>query len=171
MIYRNWCGKLKIRNWWINKIETTPVDSSKLRDVLKTEVIKKILYDELRLRLIRLKLEKIKSVDTNLEQTASNWADDRVILIFDKSIYAQNSFSLLHRNFILNFNIIHGSKNWPRNPTINFPLKFFFVTAKLVRNAIKSQFAFNGWRIAFDGEGPSSFSNEFFADVIILLYW
>ena len=72
LIYRNWCGKLKTRNWWINKIETTPIDSSKLRDVLKTEVIKKILYDELRLRLIRLKLEKIKSVDTNLEQTASN---------------------------------------------------------------------------------------------------
>ena len=72
MIYRNWCDKLKIRNWWINKIETTPIDSSKLGDVLKTEVIKKILYDELRLRLIRLKFEKTKSVDTNLEQTTSN---------------------------------------------------------------------------------------------------
>ena len=72
LIYPNWCGKLKIRNWWINKIETTQVNSSKPRDVIKTEVIKNILYDEVRLRLKRLKLEKIKSVDTNLEQTTSN---------------------------------------------------------------------------------------------------
>ena len=72
LIYRNWCGKLKIRDWWINKIETNPIDSSNLRDVIKTEVIRKILYGELRLRLKRLKLEKIKSVDINLEQTSSN---------------------------------------------------------------------------------------------------
>ena len=31
----------------IDKIETTPIDSSKLHDVVKTEVVKKILYGDL----------------------------------------------------------------------------------------------------------------------------
>ena len=65
-------ASLKSEIEWINKIETNPIDSSNLRDVIKTEVIRKILYGELRLRLKRLKLEKIKSVDINLEQTSSN---------------------------------------------------------------------------------------------------
>ena len=65
-------ASLKSEIEWINKTETNPIDSSNLRDVIKTEVIRKILYGELRLRLKRLKLEKIKSVDINLEQTSSN---------------------------------------------------------------------------------------------------
>ena len=65
-------ASLKSEIEWINKAETNPIDSSNLRDVIKTEIIRRILYDELRLRLKRLKLEKIKSVDINLEQTSSN---------------------------------------------------------------------------------------------------
>ena len=65
-------ASLKSEIEWINKTETNPIDSSNLRDVIKTEIIRRILYDELRLRLKRLKLEKIKSVDINLEQTSSN---------------------------------------------------------------------------------------------------
>ena len=39
-----------------------------------------------------------------------------------------------------------------------------FGTVKLVRNADKSKFTYNGRRIAFDGEGSWSFGNDF--DVI-----
>ena len=82
----------------------------------------------------------------------------------------QNSFSSLYKNTISNFKIIYESNNWPRNPTNNFPLKkFLFVTVKSIRNALKSQFAFNGSRIEFDGEGSRNFGNEFSVDVIIFL--
>ena len=42
-----------------------------------------------------------------------------------------------------------------------------FVTIKLVRNAIKSKFTYNGRGIAFDGEGSWSFGNDFARNVLI----
>ena len=40
-------------------------------------------------------------------------------------------------------------------------------TTKLVRNAIKSKFTYNGWGIAFDGEGSWSFHDDFARHAVI----
>ena len=38
---------------------------------------------------------------------------------------------------------------------------------KLVRNAIKSKFFYNGWEKEFDGKGSRSFGNDFARNVVI----
>ena len=38
---------------------------------------------------------------------------------------------------------------------------------KLVRNAIKSKFIYNGWENEFDGKGSWSFGNDFARNVVI----
>ena len=38
---------------------------------------------------------------------------------------------------------------------------------KLVRNAIKSKFIYNGWEKEFDGKGSWSFGNDFARNVVI----
>ena len=114
--------------------------------------------------------EKMKPFNTNAQLTMSNLANGRVILTFNNSVLVQESSSSLHSNFILynwslHFKFIH---NWSRNPADNFPLKnCLFGTAKLVRNATKSQFIYNGWGIALDGEGSWSFDNDLARNVII----
>ena len=56
---------------------------------------------------------------------------------------------------------------WPRNPANNFALtNCLFGTVKLVRNAIKGKFTYNGQEIAFDREGSWIFGNEFGRNVI-----
>ena len=42
-----------------------------------------------------------------------------------------------------------------------------FGTVKLVRNAIKSKFIYNGWGIEFDGEDEWSFGNNYAGNVLI----
>ena len=47
--------------------------------------------------------------------------------------------------------IVYELNNWTRNPTSNFPLKnCLFGTVKLVWNAIKNKFIYNGWGIEFE---------------------
>ena len=49
--------------------------------------------------------------------------------------------------------MVYELNTWSRNPVNNFTLKnSLFGTVKLVRNAIKSKFTYNGRGIAFDGE-------------------
>ena len=56
----------------------------------------------------------------------------------------------------------------PRTPTNDIPLKScLFGTVKLLRNAIKSTFIYNGRGIEFDGEGSWSFSNDVPRKVVI----
>ena len=46
---------------------------------------------------------------------------------------------------MLNVCIVYKLNNWPRNPTNNFPQQNCLLgTVKLVRDAIKSKFTYNG---------------------------
>ena len=93
-----------------------------------------------------------------------NLANDRVTLKFSNSVLVQKKILYC----IVNLYIVYESNNWPRNPTNNFSLKScLFGTVKLVANAIKSKFSYNGRGIAFDGEGSWSFANDFAKNVVI----
>ena len=98
----------------------------------------------------------------------SNLAKGRVNLKLN-SVLVQKRFYSLYSNFILNLYIVHKLKTWPLNPANNFTLKivFFFGTVKLVRNTIKSKFAYNGGGIGYNGEVSWSFGNEFARNVAI----
>ena len=105
--------------------------------------------------------EKIKPSDTKLESIMSNLANGRVIIKFSNSVLVEKSTSSLYGNLILNLYIVYGLNNSPRKPTNNFPLKnCLLVTVKLVRNAGKSKFTYNGQEIAFNGEGSLSFTGK-----------
>ena len=66
-------------------------------------------------------------------------------LKFSNSVLERKSSSSLYRNFILISYIVYELNNWPHNLTNNFPLKnCLFGTVKLVRNAIKNEFIYNG---------------------------
>ena len=98
----------------------------------------------------------------------SNLANGRVILKFNNFALVQKSSPSLCSNFILNLCIVYELNNWPRNPTNSFSLKnCLFGTVKLVRNAIKNKFTYNGWGITFDGEGSWSFGNGCARNVLI----
>ena len=57
-------------------------------------------------------------------------------------------------NFVLNLYIVSELNNWPHNPINNCPLKScLFENVKLVKDAIKSKFSYNGQGIAFDWKG------------------
>ena len=74
----------------------------------------------------------------------------------------------MHSSLILNSYFTYKLNTWPSNPANNFTLKYcLFGTVKLVRNTIKSEFTYNGRRIAFDGEGSWSFRNDFARNVVI----
>ena len=89
--------------------------------------------------------KKIKPFDTNLEPTMSNLANGRINLKFKTSVLKLKMFSSLYSDFNLNIYIVYELSNWPHNPTNNFKLKnYLFGTVKLVRNAIKSKFMYNG---------------------------
>ena len=89
-----------------------------------------------------------------------------VILKFNNSVLVQKSSSL-YSNFILNLYIVYELNNQSCNPSNNFPLKnCLFVPFKLVNNAIKSKFTYNGGGIAIDG-GSWSFGNDFARNVVI----
>ena len=89
--------------------------------------------------------QKIKPFDFNLEPTKSNLANGRAILKLNNSALLQKSSSPLYSNFILNLHIVDKLNNRPRNPFNNFPLEnCLFSTVKLVKNAIKSKFTYNG---------------------------
>ena len=84
----------------------------------------------------------------------SNLANGRVFIKFSNYVLVQKSTSSSYSKFILNLYIVYGLNNWPRKPTNNFPLKnCLLVTVKLVRNAVKTKFTYNGQGLAFDGEG------------------
>ena len=92
----------------------------------------------------------------------SNLANGRVILKFTNSVLLQKNFSSLYSNCILKLYIVYELNNWSRNPTNNFtPNNCLFGTVKLVKNAIKRKFTYNGQEIAFDGEGMWSFGTGF----------
>ena len=96
----------------------------------------------------------------------SNLANGRVNVKFNNSVLVQINFSSLYSNFILSLYIVYQLNNCPRNPTNNFHLKnCLFGTLKLVRNAIKSKFTYNGRGIAF--EGLRSFGTDFASNVVI----
>ena len=91
--------------------------------------------------------KKIKLFDTNLELTMSNLVNGKVILKLNNSSLVQKKISSLYSNFISNFYIVYKLNTWPRNPTNNFTLKNCFsgnYLFKLVRNAVKSNFTYNG---------------------------
>ena len=82
----------------------------------------------------------------------SNLGDSRVKLKLNNYVLARKIFSTMLFNFILNLYIVYELNAWPRDPANNFPLKnCLFGTFKLVRNADKSKFIYNGQKIAFDG--------------------
>ena len=98
----------------------------------------------------------------------SSLANGKVILKFNNSVLVENFYSSFYSNFILNLYIVSELNTWPRNPTNTFPLKHcLFVTVKLVRNTSKHKFIYNGWEIAFDGEGSWSFDNDFARNIVI----
>ena len=75
----------------------------------------------------------------------SNLANGGVNLKFKNTVFVQKSHSSLYDNFILSLYLVYELNHWPRDPTNNFPLKYFlFGTVKLVRNAIKSTCVYNG---------------------------
>ena len=97
--------------------------------------------------------EKNKPFDSNFKLTIYNLANGRVILKFNNSVLVQKSSSILYSNIILNLCIAYELNNWLCDPTSNFPLNnCLFDTVKLVRNAIKCKFTYNGSAIAFDRE-------------------
>ena len=98
----------------------------------------------------------------------SSLANGRVILKFSNSVLVQKTFSSLYNNFILNLYTVYELSTWPRNPDNNFTLKIIlFGTVKLTRNADKSKFTYNDWRIAFDRKGFWSFDNDTVRNVVI----
>ena len=97
--------------------------------------------------------KKIKPFATGLEVTISNLATGRVNIRFNNSVLVQESFYSLYSNLFLNY-MVYELSNWPPNPTEKVTLKHCLLgTLKLGRNVIKSKFTYNGWGIAFDGEG------------------
>ena len=75
----------------------------------------------------------------------SNLANARLNLKFNNSVLVQICFSSLYSNFILNLYIAYELNTWSRNPINNFTLRNrLFVTIKLVRNAIKCKFVYDG---------------------------
>ena len=77
--------------------------------------------------LTRISSEKNKPLDTNLEPTMSNLANDKVILKFSNSILVQEFFSSLYSNFILNLGLVYELYSWPHQPTNNFILKIIYL--------------------------------------------
>ena len=74
----------------------------------------------------------------------------------------------MYSSLILNLYIVFELNNWPHNFINNFPLKSCLSdTVKLVRNANKNKFIYNGRRIVFDGEVSVSFGNNFAGNIII----
>ena len=75
----------------------------------------------------------------------SSLVNGRIILKFKNSVLVQKNSSSLYSNFILNLYIVYELNNGPCNPTNSFPLKnCLFGTVRLVRNAIKDKFIYNG---------------------------
>ena len=72
----------------------------------------------------------------------------------------QKRSSSLYTNIILNLYIVFELNKWPRNPTNNFTLKdYLFCIVKLIKNADKYKFNYNGREIAFNRKGSWSFGN------------
>ena len=95
----------------------------------------------------------------------SNLANGLTMISYD---LMQKIFSSMTSNFISSLYIVFELNTWPCNPASNFTLKnCLFGAVKPVRNAIKSKFTYNGWGIAFDGEGSWSFGNDFAGNVVI----
>ena len=95
----------------------------------------------------------------------SNLANGRTILKFNNSAFGK-SFSSLYSNFILNLYIVYELNDWPPISIISTK-KCSFSTAVLVRNAVKCKCTYNGWGMAFHGEGPWSFGNDFAGNVVL----
>ena len=112
--------------------------------------------------------EKVKLFDTTLTPTMSILANCRANLKFNNTVFAQKHSSSLYSSLILNLYIVFELNNWPHNFINNFPLKSCLSdTVKLVRNANKNKFIYNGRRIVFDGEVSVSFGNNFAGNIII----
>ena len=80
----------------------------------------------------------------------------------------QKSFTSLYSNLFFNLYIVYELNNWPRNPTNNFLIKNCLLgTVKLVRNAVKKIFTYNGRGIAFEGEVFWTFDNDSARNVVI----
>ena len=113
---------------------------------------------------------KTKPFDSDLESAMSNLANGRVNLKFNNSVLVQIMFSSLYGHFILNLYVVYELNTWPRNPDNPFTLKnCLFGAVKLVRNAIKRKFTYNGREIAFYGEGSWSFDTDFARNVIFYI--
>ena len=98
----------------------------------------------------------MKPLDTSLEPVICHLANgvilkfNRVILKFSNSVLVQKCSFSLYSNSILKLYIVYELNICPSNPTNNLPLKnCLFGTVKLVRNAVKSKFTYNGREIAF----------------------
>ena len=105
----------------------------------------------------------------------SNLANGRVIwklttcLAAKKFLFFMLNLHIVYELTIPNKQIFSGkllvglcgqSNSFPRKSCL-------FGTVKLVRKRIKSKFTYNGWRIAFDGEGSWSFGNELARNILI----
>ena len=112
--------------------------------------------------------EKTKPFDSGREPTMSNSANGKVNLKSNNSVLVQESFYSLYSNFTLNLYIAYKLNTWSLNPINNSILKnCLFGRVKLVRNAIKSKFTYNGRGITFDREGSWSFDNDCARNVVI----
>ena len=69
---------------------------------------------------------------------------------------------------IVNFNIIYGLDDWPRNPNSNFKFKnCFFGATSVVKNCVRERYVYSGYRITFDSAGSWSFDNDTARNIII----
>ena len=74
----------------------------------------------------------------------------------------------MYSNFNLNSYKVYKLNTWSSILANNLILKKCLLgTVKLVRNAIKNKFTYNGQGIAFDGKGSWSFGGEFARNVVI----
>ena len=83
-------------------------------------------------------------------------------------VLVEKNSSSIYSNFILSLYIVYELNNRLCNPTNSFTLKnCIFDNVKLTKNLDKIKFTYNGWEIAFDGEGSWSFDNDFARIVVI----
>ena len=73
-------------------------------------------------------------------------------------------------NKIINLYIVSELPNRPGNPRNTFVIEnFLFGGVKLTSKAMKRNFICNGYKIAFNGAGLWSFSNDFALHVIVFV--
>ena len=84
----------------------------------------------------------------------------KIGLQFNNSVLVTEKNS--HATKIVNAYIVYDLDYWSINPLNNLILKnCLLVATNVVNNSDKSKYVYNGYGIAFDGDGSWSFGNDF----------